>query len=603
MRVTLATATFAVDEQARTIRGVIVPWGEIGRHANGDRWRFARGSMRYADVKYLQINDEHAANVKIGRAESIEDTDQGLVVTFRMYPGPAADAALQRAVDGQQTGLSPEIEFDGVDSEPDPENPGVLLVKMAHLTAVGLVRRPAFDTARLISVVASRYGGMIMNCPTCGVEITEGVTHTCAPPSAAPTPPAAPAAAPAPAVFSAEQIAQLQAALGGNAQVVPRAVVDPTAGRPAAPAQVSEPLPYRFSYNAGALYGSRYTFSRDAEFDFSRDLYAIINTNGSDRGAVDRVNALITAAFDTDRADLPGLAPNVNRPDLWMPQLDYPTPLWDLVASGTTDERPFDIPKFSSSSGMVSPATEGVEPAVGTFVTTMQTITPTQVWGKMEITRQAARRVSSPQLSGILWDQMLREYYEDREAAVATFLNTLTAAADITLPGLPASPTNTNYLANATALESALANLQFDRGGNQITAFAVHKALYTMLAGTQDTTGRPLYPQIAPQNANGTTTSRYRTMNIGGVAVVPAYGLDPAAGANASVNSWLFDPSRTRGWASAPERLDWNFGATVQTANIPQLSHVTIGIYGNIALGNMDINSVRQVIFDKNTAA
>jgi hypothetical protein len=66
----------------------------------------------------------------------------------------------------------------------------------------------------------------------------------------------------------------------------------------------------------------------------------------------------------------------------------------------------------------------------------------------------------------------------------------------------------------------------------------------------------------------------------------------------AAANSWLFDPAKVRGWASAPERLDWNFGATVQTANIPQLSHVTIGIYGDIALANLDIAGVRQVIFD-----
>jgi len=30
---------------------------------------------------------------------------------------------------------------------------------------------------------------------------------------------------------------------------------------------------------------------------------------------------------------------------------------------------------------------------------------------------------------------------------------------------------------------------------------------------------------------------------------------------------------------------------------------VTIGIYGDIALGNVDINGVRQVVFDQNTAA
>lgn len=592
----LSGLSFAADTGRRTMRGLVAPWGAIGRHADGRKWRFARGSLRYAHAKYVRLNDEHDQTSDIGRAVDVEDLDDGLYATFGVYEGEPGDRALRNAAAGIQRGLSVEIELDAVDAQPDPDDPSVLLVNMAHLTRVGLVRRPAFDDARLTMVMANREGNPIMNCEHCGAPITDGVAHTCTQ-TAVTAPDNAPAVL-QPVTLTAEQFSALVA---GQAPPMARPVVDPTRNAPQA--TVTEPLPYRFSYRPGAEYGSRYTFARDSQHDLSRDLFSIINTNGTDTQAVNRVNALITAAFDTDRADLPGISPNVNRPDLWMPQLDYPTPLWDLVASGTTDERPFDVPKFSSSSGLVSAATEGTEPAVGSFVTTMQTVTPTQVWGKLELTRQAARRASSPQLSGILWDQMLREYFEDREAAVATFLNTLTSATDITLPGVDASPDNTERLANVAALEAALAALQFERGGNMITAFAVHRALYLLLVAVTDTSGRPLYPQIAPQNANGTIGARYRTMNIGGVTAVPAYGLDPSAGANASVNSWLFDPSRTRGWASAPERLDWNFGATVQTANIPQLSHVTIGIYGNIALANMDINSVRQVIFDKNTAA
>lgn len=585
----LVDTAFSADVQRRTMRGLVARWGSIGRHSDGRRWRFAPGSLKFAHFKYVRLNDEHSQIADIGRAVAVEDTADGLVATFSIYPGAAGDAALARAAAGEQTGLSPEIELDQVDAEPDPLNPGVLLVNMAHLTRVGLVRRPAFDDSRLISVMASREKGPGM---------PDTIPETTTAPVVTETAPAAPV------TFSAEQLDQIRAALAPAAPVAPtvRPTVDPTRGAVVVTG-VTEPLPYRFSYDPNAGAGSRYQFHQDAPHEFSADLFAIINTNGSDFAAVNRVNGLIKAAFDTDRADLPGISPNVHRPDMWKPQLDYPTPLWDLVSAGTVDERSFDVPKFSSASGMVGPATEGIEPAPGTFVTVMQTVTPTQVWGKMELTRQAARRASSPALSGILWEQMLREYYEDRETVIATFLNTLTAATDITLPGVDASPDNTERLANVAALEAALASLQFERGGNQITAFAVHRALYLLLAAVTDTAGRPLYPQIAPQNANGTTGARYRTMNIGGVNAVPAYGLDPAAGANASVNSWLFDPTRTLAWASAPERLDWNFGATVQTANIPQLSHVTIGIYGNIAVANLDINSVRQVIFDKNTAA
>ncbi|WP_433117106.1 hypothetical protein [Micromonospora sp. CA-246542] len=372
--------------------------------------------------------------------------------------------------------------------------------------------------------------------------------------------------------------------------------------RPAVQTQVREPLPYNVARVDG-----RSVFNRGTNgHDFSSDVFSLINTSGQDGDALKRVNALIGAAFnptnDVDRADTASLNPNRYAPELWQPQMDYSTPLWDMIASGPTDGTSFDVPKFNSSSGLVGPATEGTEPAPGAMTVTSQTIVPTQVWGKVEVTRQAARRGGRPELSGILWDQMLREYFEDREAAVATFLNTLTAAADITVTGSPATPTNDNDQASAQSLEAAITDLQFVRGGNRFRAFAVHQALYRLLARVTDDSGRPLYPQIAPMNANGTAESLWATLNVGGTRAVPAWALG-AAGGNGSVNSWLFDPSKVRGWASAPERLDWNFGATVQTANIPQLSHVTIGIYGDIALANLDINGVRQVIFDQNTAA
>ncbi|KUL22351.1 hypothetical protein [Actinoplanes awajinensis] len=368
----------------------------------------------------------------------------------------------------------------------------------------------------------------------------------------------------------------------------------PMTARPATAVVTREPLPYNVARTSG-----RSIFQPGTNgHDFSSDVFAIINQDGRAPEAEKRVSALLGAAFrprnDVDRADTAALNPNRYAPELWQPQMDYATPLWDMIGSGPTDGAPFDVPKFGSSSGMVGPATEGVEPAAGAAAFTMQTITPTQVWGKVEITRQTARRGGRPELSGILWDQMLREYYEDREAAVATFLNTLTAAADIAITA--GAGTNASDLISVGDLEAAIASLQFVRGGNRFRAFAAHIDLFKMLARVKDTAGRPLYPMINPTNANGTAEALFSYLNVAGTRVVPSYAL--GATGTASANSWLFDPQKVRGWASAPERLEWNFGATVQTANIPQLSHVTIGIYGDIALANLDINGVRQVTYD-----
>ncbi|KAB1925145.1 phage portal protein [Micromonospora noduli] len=566
---------FAVDIDKRTISGTALPYNKWAKK-NGLEFRFDRGSLEYGDLTRVKLFRDHDYTQGLGHALHLDDRASGVLSRMKVARGPEGDAALVLADDKVLDGLSVGVDFDiSADTVPDPKRKGALLVRRATLREISLTAMPAFDDARVTKVAASR---------TQGDPVSESTIE--------PTPaPAAPAVVPAAVTLSAEQFSELmgrQPAAQPEPEV--RQVVNPTR----LTASVSEPLPYRFSRKGG-----RHVFEAGSNgYDFSTDLFSSINTNGADREALGRVNALISAAFDVDRADTADLNPNVYRPDMWQPQTDYATPLWDMIASGTTDGRSFDVPKYNSSSGLVGAATEGTEPAAGAMTVTDQTVTPTQVWGKVEITRQAARRGGNPQLSGIIWDQMLREYYDDREAAVATFLNTLTAATDIALTGRPASsPDNDDDRVTASDLEAAIADLQFVRGGNRFRAFAVHQDLYRLLARVKDSSGRPLYPQINPQNANGTAENLFSTLNIAGTRAVGAYALG-AGGQTTATNSWLFDPAKVRGWASAPERLDWNFGATVQTANIPQLSHVTIGIYGDIALANLDINGVRQVTFD-----
>jgi HK97 family phage prohead protease len=589
---------FSVDLQRRTMTGLVVPWGRVGRHRNGRKWRFSRGSLVFGHEKYIRLNDEHVQSARLGRGTGAEDTDAGLVLTFKVYDGPAGDRALAQAQQGTKTGFSVEIEFDESDSRADPENPGVLLVDMANLDAVAFVRNPAFNDARLISVRAGADQGVSMECTSCGLVHADGVTECATPPA----PPAPPAAAPS-VTLTAEQFSAL---MGNRPDPAPpvRPVVDPTTGAGRTPpAVVREPVSYRFSREGDG----KYNFSRETEFDFSTDIMTMIKSRveGRDYSApLARVDDFIKSTFaDVDTADLPGTLPSVRRPDMWVPQLDYPTPLWDLCGRGPTPEGglKFDIPKFTSSSGLVGVATQNTEPAGGTFVDELQTITPGQLWGKVEVTRQAWRQGGNPAFSGILWEQFLREFYEDREAVIATFLGTLTAATDIALTGTDSSPSNDEYQATIESFEQAYADLLFVRGGNRFSAFAVHQALYRVGSRVKDDNGRPLYPMINPQNANGTTASKYKTLDIAGSTWVPAYALGTPA--NASTNSWLFDPAVVLAWANAPERLFWDFGATIQTANVPNLSFVTIGLYADYAVGNTDITGVRQVTFDPNTEA
>jgi hypothetical protein len=584
----LTAATFSVDQDRRTMRGVLIPWNKIGRHANGDTWRFTANSVVYGHAKYLRLNDEHVASMKLGRAVAAESTDEGLVVTFKLFDGPAGDKALAAALAGEKTGLSAEVDIDTADTQPDPEHPGGTLVSMANLTGGAFTARPAFTDAQLISVAANRNGAS-MECTSCGLVHADGVTECVTPPPEQVVP------ATVPVTLSAEQFSALMAAAAPAP--VSRPVVDPTGTR-TAPAQVTEALPYQFS-RSDALGQVKYSFSGATEHDFSRDLMSVITATMERRdpgAARDRLDGFIRQTFaDVEIADVPGTRVPQVRPDMWVPQRDYATPLWDLVGRGPIDGMPFYVPKFTSAAGLVGPATEKVEPAAGSFVDELQTITPGQLWGKVEITRQLWRTQGTPALSGILWEQMLREFYEDREAAIATFLNTLTAATDITLTAGAAD--NDAKQARTDQLEAALIGLNFVRGGNRFTGAAAQQDLFTMIGTTKDDAGRPMFPMINPQNANGVTASRYRTIEFGGTTFVPSYALG-AGGASTPQNSWLFDPSVVMSWAGAPERLFWDFGATVQTANIPQLSFVTVGLYADYANANTDISGVRQIIWD-----
>lgn len=582
----LVTEAFSVDSERRTMRALVVPWDRIGRHRNGRRWRFARGSLKYGDVKYVGFNNDHDRSQRLGRAVAAEDTDAGLVLTFKVLPGKAGDRALAFAKDGRKTGFSIEIEaFEGEDitSDPDPENPGVQLVSMANLTGVAFVRDPAFDDSRLISVTASA-DGKDTGMPE---ETTETVP------------------ADQPVTLSAEQFSALMGRLTPPAtETEVRPVVDPTLRPvPTATTEVHEPLPYQFS----RVDTGTYQFSNNTEHDFSTDLLNMldIQRSGMDYSAqLSRLNGFVRQSFaDVEIADLPGTLVTQRRPDMWVPQRDYRTPLWDLTGRGALPNGggKFEVPKFTSASGLVSVATEKTEPAAGSFVDELQTITPGQLWGKVEITRQVWRQGGNPAFSGILWAQMLREFYEDREAAIATFLATLTAAADIALTTQDATPSDDENQATMASFEAAIADLQFARGGDRFEAFAVHQALYRVGARTKDDSGRPMYPQINPMNANGTTQRRYKTLDVAGITWVPAYALGTPA--NASTNSWLFDPAVVLAWAGAPEQLFWDFGATVQTANLPQLSFVTVGLYSDYAVANTDITGVRQVTFDPNSEA
>ena len=344
-----------------------------------------------------------------------------------------------------------------------------------------------------------------------------------------------------------------------------------------------EELPYRFD-RGGNFVTTEHVFSADLhEMARARDEFGVNTDAGK------RVMALIRAAFDVDTADINELNPNIQRPDMYVDQRDYRTPLWNFVNKGAPPNgvQPFTFPKFSSASGLVGDHTEGTEPTSGTFVTTNQTVTPTALSGKASLTREVWDMGGNPAVSTLIWNQMQRGWREGLESATATFLNTLTAATDITLTTAAVNE------ALQADWDAALADLQFIRGYD-FEALALEKVLYKAFVAAVDDVGRKLYAQINPQNANGTASRRFVTLDLGGVTGVPSWALPSTPGS--ANNSWLFDPAVVHGWATTPQRLE--FPGTDASGGYAPVAMVDIGLWGYKAFANSDIGGVRQVIYD-----
>jgi hypothetical protein len=609
MTLNVPVSGFSVDVGKRTIEGVIMPYGAVGSK-NGLTWRFAKGALRWSNVNRVKLNVLHDSGQSVGYATVLREVGTNLHARFKVARGPEGDRALSMAEDLVWDGFSVGIDFDeNADAVPDPrDKTGMgLLVNRADLRHVALTPEPVFDDARVTKVAASRTPGRnVMDpCDKCGQNHAEDVAcPTGADPSTSGltlsqeqavlllTRPGAmdalvKAAKPEATkptdglTFSADQLDALikTGALGtlfglpgsGAPPAEGPTKVDPT--RRTATTTVSEPPPYRFDKKGNLGRGSH---------DFSSDLFAAFRDGN--KAAYDRALSFVQAEFDVITTNVAGVNPNEQRPDMYVDQRDFRYPVWEAVNKGTlTEITPFVFPKFSSAATLVGAHTQGTEPSSGTFVVTTQTVTPVAKSGKAKISREVFDAGGNPQVSDLVWRQMRRGWFEILEAAAVAELDAASPAslATFTVGG------GTNKQTLVTELEAALAALQFVRGGFSMTNLFAQIDLYLALASAKDTALRPYYASIGPQNARGTTESRFGALDVNGVVAYPAWAL--AATGVVAASSYLFDSDSVHGWASAPNRLD---------INMTEVANVYIGVWGYVATAISDINGVREVIYD-----
>lgn len=544
---------FAVDREKRTISGRALPYGETATKSFRT-FSFLPGSMQWNETSRVKLLRDHDYSQAIGKAVELTDADGGFDVVFSVARGPAGDEALSLAEDGVLDGFSVGVDFDPAsDAE---HRDGVYFVRRANLREVSLVAIPAFDSARITRVTASRD--------------QEGATVPDEQPTTATHAPAAVGAQ-----FTAQDVNAFLAAI--KAQAAPPPPVGPVdTPLNLSRVEVTEPVPYRFDAKGNLREGSH---------DFSTDLVNGFRENGGgDLAARDRAQTFIREQFDIDRADVASLNPTIQRPDMYVDQRSYRYPVWEAISKGSlSDSRAFQFPKFNSSTIAVTAHTEGVEPTGTTMTTTNQTVTPTALSGKVELTREAFDQGGNPQISGLIWRQMTKSWYEGLEARAVAVLDAATPAALATFTA--GGGTNKGTL--VSELTAGLASLQFVRGGFSMDTMFLQVDLYKDLIAAKDGNARPIYPALGPQNTYGTVRDRFGAIEVApGVVGLPAWAL--AASGSVAASSYLFDSDSVWGWASNPQRLEFNW----------RVAYVDIAIWGYAATAITDINGVREITYD-----
>lgn len=560
-----APHAFSVDIERRTITGLAVPYGKTARH-QGSLYSFSRGTIRFGDPSRVKLLLNHDRERAVGHAVKLEDTDAGLMATFKVARGDRGDEALimaeDRVWDGLSAGFTAAARF--------VERDGVFHAADAPLFEISLTPVPAYDDARVhaVAAMADTEGNITMTESTVKpANATEQTTTTSSIENQVEAAlkkfgvePGQQFAAADVTKAIADGFAALQRpqVTGQEAGPLPERETVAAGGDGAAQFQIKEELPYRFD---GATYG---------EHHFLEDLRdGVIGGNHESR---ERLAKFMEDAheymFAVTTGNVAALNPSKQRPELYVPSLEYARPLWDSVSTGViADQTPFIVPKFSTASGLVADHVQGTEPTPGAFAATSQTVSPGALSGKVEVNREVIDQGGSPQADTIIWREMQMAYYEAIEAKIAALLNALSAAtlysgAEINLGG-----------AVDDALQEALldlfADLQFARGGNRYSRFVADGQLFPAMVKATDTAGRALFPVLGPSNAQGQTDGNFSAVQVGSQPFRAAWAL----GAAVSSHSYGFVPSSVWAWASAPKRFTFEY----------QVKSVDIAVWGYAA--------------------
>lgn len=538
--------SFRVDQKKRTISGLAVPWGKVAR-SGFSRWRFRKGSLRWADARRVKLNLGHDPDKAVGFGTRVQNATAGLDTTFKIGEFTEGDDALVKARSGVFDGLSIEVMFEDDDGW-ETDDDGVRNVFSARLVGVALTAVPSFDDARVTGVAASRNKQGDKRMSDNNTELTEEVQAQLAAfekklNEYEPQPFDGEAFNKAMSAF-ATQLAEAHQEL--TEEVGESLAASVTAGLKTVIEEMGDGGPAEVN-------AARYSINREDpiyHFDGSRGDSLVRDAyyakTGKDEDAIERLRQFrqqqielekvvtdwisyeaarqlqFTPVTTTSAADV---IPPGYRPDLFVPELAQGRPLYNLLSRGSiSNATPFVVPTFGSATGMTGDHTEGSPPTEGTLTVGSETVSPVAVSGKLPLTREIVDS-SNPAIDAIALAAMRESYSQQTEVKVYAALNGAATGSQFIQPFAATDPaTKAGGVYDTRRL---LARYPFIRFASP-TGGAINQKVTEDFATAADTTGQPLLPSIGAQNRAGIGNAVQQGWFVDGLPFVPAWAIGDA---------------------------------------------------------------------------
>ena len=495
MNLTFSASIEAADTGRRIISGKIAPFGEVGNTSVG-AVIFERGSIRVPSASKVKLLAQHeqTAHGVIGRAQSINETNDGMYATFKVSASRDGENMLIKCAEGLLDGLS--VGVDVISSKEAKD--GTLIVTAAILKEVSIVESPAFDSARIVDVAAEEGETPQVSEETTSEETTN-LTES-------------------------------------------EASVENTAKAPeveaAAAAEASQPI------KASVPYGDGVTRVRHGINSFSRYVeHKVKAAAGSEESklwvAASEDPQALTAA-DTMSTN-PAFNP-IQYLSTFVSNTNFGRPTIDAVSRGVLPAAgmTINIPSLVTSAGggsSVAPTVgetgENVAPSSTAMTSAYETVAVKKYAGQQVVTLELLERSDA-----IFFDQLAIQLERAYRLATDNALISILTAQGTQATGVAA--TNAGLI-SFVSTESAAAY-----AGSSYFAqnLVVNPTWWSSIMGYTDTTGRPIYNATQPMNAGGNAVPTSIKGNV--------LGLDLYVDKN--VTSGLVDESA---FIIAPETVTW----------------------------------------------